>query len=381
MARIDRDHIVGVDSSEANRTNRMSWTISAADRWQTLQRAASEQKVSRIRTGPPLTDQASYTGGQNDVLFATELILRRGPIVPIRIRIVPGSEENRTEADKERLLNFNVAVAAENLDLGGVIESAKECMGIDDDTKVFSSDILRIELSGPEQPHLTLVDLPGLFQAGSRSQSDADSDTVKSLVLRYMRSPRSIIRAVVSAKNDFNNQSITRYSREIDPSGVRTLGLITKPDTLDEGSDSESFYIELAQNREVKFKLGWHVLRNRDYTTRYSSLQERNRAEQLFFSSSAWRSLSSTQVGVASLKSRLSKILKDQILEQLPDVLSQIQDGICDCKKMLEVLGAPRYVHNSATDEKASLDWTIETIATYGLKLPFMHPQNRTRLF
>ncbi|KAK7178145.1 dynamin family protein [Paraphaeosphaeria sporulosa] len=274
--------------------------------------------------------------------FATELILRRGPVSPIRIRIVPGSEENRTEAEIERLLNFNVSVSAEDLDLGDVIESAKKCMGINDDTKVFSSDILRLELSGPEQPHLTLVDLPGLFEASSRSQSDSDSATVKSLVLRYMRSPRSIILAVVSAKNDFNNQSITRYSRQIDPSGLRTLGLITKPDTLHKGSDSESFYIELAQNKEVQFKLGWHVLRNRDYTTRNSSLQDRNLTEKLFFASGAWGSLNSSQVGVHSLKLRLSKILKDQILLQLPDVLSQIQSGICDCTRKLEVLGAPR---------------------------------------
>jgi GTP-binding protein EngB required for normal cell division len=297
--------------------------------------------------------------------FATELILRRGPIAPIRIRIVPGPEEDRSEADKEKLSNFNVAVAAEELDLGDVIESSKRFMGINDDTKVFSSDILRLELSGPEQPHLTLVDLPGLFQAGSRSQSDADSDKVKSLVLRYMRSPRSIILAVVSAKNDFNNQSITRYSREIDPNGVRTLGLITKPDTLDKGSDSESFYMELAQNREVKFRLGWHVLRNRDYTTRNSSLQERNRTEQLFFSSGAWRSLNSSQVGVHSLKSRLSKILKDQILVQLPDVLAQIQDGICDCTKKLEILGAPR----ATVQEQRRHLLTVSQSFTYLIKV------------
>jgi GTPase SAR1 family protein len=154
--------------------------------------------------------------------FATELILRRGPVAPVKIRIVPGLEEHRSEAEKQKLLNFNLSISAEELELGSVIEAAKEAMGINDKTKVFSSDILRLELSGPELPHLTLVDLPGLFQAGSRSQSDADSETVKSLVLRYMRSPRSIILAVVSAKNDFNNQSITRYSREIDPDGVRT---------------------------------------------------------------------------------------------------------------------------------------------------------------
>jgi GTP-binding protein EngB required for normal cell division len=296
--------------------------------------------------------------------FATEFILRRGPVTPIRIRIVPGPEEDRSEADKEKLLNFSISVAAEDLELENVIESAKVFMGINDDTKVFSSDILRLELSGPEQPHLTLVDLPGLFQAGSRSQSDADSDKVKSLVLRYMRSPRSIILAVVSAKNDFNNQSITRYSREIDPNGLRTLGLITKPDTLDKGSDSESFYLELAQNKEVKFRLGWHVLRNRDYTTRNSTLEERNRAEQLFFSSGVWGSLNSSQVGVHSLKSRLSRILKDQILVQLPDVLAQIEDGIYDCTSKLEVLGAPR----ATVQEQRRHLMTVSQSFTYLMK-------------
>ncbi|KAI0567899.1 interferon-induced GTP-binding protein Mx, partial [Pyrenophora tritici-repentis] len=163
---------------------------------------------------------------------------------------MPGSHENRSESDLEKLQNFHISVSAEDLQLEEIIESAKDAMGIDDCSRVFSSDILRLELSGPEQPHLTLVDLPGLFQAGNRSQSDADSETVKSLVLSYMRSPRSIILAVVSAKNDFNNQSITKYSRQIDPQGLRTLGLITKPDTLDEGSDSERFYVELAQNKD-----------------------------------------------------------------------------------------------------------------------------------
>ncbi|KAH6613151.1 P-loop containing nucleoside triphosphate hydrolase protein [Boeremia exigua] len=253
--------------------------------------------------------------------FATELILRRGPEAPIKISIVPGSaEEDRSEHDLEALRNFNVSVPAEDLQLGEIIESAKTVMGIDDSSKVFSSDILRLELSGPDQPHLTLVDLPGLFQAGSRTQSDADSETVKSLVLEYMKNPRSIILAVVSAKNDFNNQSITRYARQIDPKGERTLGLITKPDTLDEGSDSERFYLELAQNKDVKFRLGWHVLRNRDYTTRHSSAEERDKTEASFFNSGIWRSLPPNQAG-------------------LPNVFGQIKGGIHDCTSTLHALG------------------------------------------
>jgi len=276
--------------------------------------------------------------------FATELILRRGPEAPIKISIVPGShEKNRSENDLEKLRNFHYTGALEELDLGPVIEAAKEIMGITEGgSKVFSSDILRLELSGPEQPHLTLVDLPGLFQAGSRTQSATDAETVKSLVLSYMNNPRSIILAVVSAKNDFNNQSITEYSRKIDPAGERTLGLITKPDTLDEGSDSERFYFELAENKEVRFRLGWHVLRNRDYGSKDSTTEERNKAEAIFFQTGIWTSLPTDQTGVDSLKPRLSKILKDHIVAQLPNVLKQIRTGVQECTTKLDALGTSR---------------------------------------
>ena len=37
--------------------------------------------------------------------FATELILRRGPVVPIKIRIVPGSQEERSESEVQKLLD------------------------------------------------------------------------------------------------------------------------------------------------------------------------------------------------------------------------------------------------------------------------------------
>ncbi|KAI4709423.1 hypothetical protein J4E89_006172 [Alternaria sp. Ai002NY15] len=276
--------------------------------------------------------------------FATELILRRGPEAPIKISIVPSShEKDRSESDLEKLRNFHYSGALEELDLEPVIEAAKEAMGIaDGGGKVFSSDILRLELSGLEQPHLTLVDLPGLFQAGSRSQSDTDAETVRSLVLSYMRNPRSIILAVVSAKNDFNNQSITKYSRDIDPAGERTLGLITKPDTLDKGSEMERFYFELAENKEVRFRLGWHVLRNRGYVSKDTTTKERDEAEALFFETGVWQELSADQAGVHSLKPRLSKILKDHIVAQLPEVLAQIKGGIAECTKRLTTLGTSR---------------------------------------
>ncbi|MBE3044556.1 dynamin family protein, partial [Candidatus Bathyarchaeota archaeon] len=125
---------------------------------------------------------------------------------------------------------------------------------------------------------------PGIFRAGNSEQVAEDADLVRNLVLSYMKRQRTIILAVVSAKSDFALQEVIELARDLDPKGLRTLGLITKPDTLDMGSDSESAYLKLAQNKDVDFRLGWHVLRNRDFSTKTATLEERNRAEMQFFS-------------------------------------------------------------------------------------------------
>ncbi|KAI4944016.1 hypothetical protein J4E91_008871 [Alternaria rosae] len=308
--------------------------------------------------------------------FATELRLRRGAEAPIKISISPGSREiDRSESDVEKLRNFNYSGSLDDLELEPVIEAAKDAMGIGEgSSKVFSSDILRLELSGPDQPHLTLVDLPGLFQAGNRAQSDADAETVKSLVLSYMKNPRSIILAVVSAKNDFANQSITRFSRGIDPRGERTLGLITKPDTLYEGSDSERDFFELAQNKDVKFRLGWHVLRNRDYTTKDSTTEERDMVEKRFFETGIWRSLSPDLAGVHTLKPRLSKILKDHIVAQLPDVLVQIKNGIKECTERLNTLGASRATTQEQRRYLLQVSQSFSTLVTAAIDGQYSDP-------
>ena len=157
-----------------------------------------------------------------------------------------------------------------------------------------------------------------------------------------MENPRTIILAVVSAKSDFALQQITRHARAQDSEGIRTLGLITKPDMLDEGSGMERFYIELAQNKDVYFRLGWHVLRNRKYAERNDSIAARDAAEVDFFSKGIWKSLKPSQLGIAALRVRLNHVLRDQILRQLPNVLKDVTEGLDDCKVILARLGTSR---------------------------------------
>ncbi len=271
--------------------------------------------------------------------FATELILRRGSATSASVTIVPNAD--RSASEKAQLLQFQREVVDLN-QFEKLVDKAKMVMGIEGDAKAFSNDILRVEVTSPNQPHLTLVDLPGLFSAGNKAQSDDDAKVVKSLVLSYMKKSRSIILAVVSAKNDFANQIVTRYARQFDPEGHRTLGIITKPDTLHVGSDSECSFVELARNRDVHFRLGWHVLRNRDYNTRHVPVEERDEMERAFFSQGIWASLRSNHVGISSLKPRLSALLKEQILAELPSLIEDVTKGVNDCNDILRRLGESR---------------------------------------
>lgn len=271
--------------------------------------------------------------------FVTELVLRRGNKTSTKVFITPG--EGRYDKEKDDLERWQPRASIDKDGLEAVTREAMEAMGVPVAQK-FYDDILRIELTGPDQPHLTMVDLPGLFRAGNKEQSDTDVDTVRSMVEKYMARPRSIILAVVSAKNEYVLQEVTTMAKHADPEGLRTMGLITKPDTLDVGSDSERYWVCLAQNTEVELRLGWHVLRNRNFEERGSTSAQRDAAEEDFFSRGIWTGVNPKHCGVAALRTRLSSVLKDQILSQLPSLVQDVENGIHECTEKLDRLGPVR---------------------------------------
>jgi hypothetical protein len=94
--------------------------------------------------------------------FPTELVLRKTPHVGVSVCIVPDHSHNETE--RASLSNF-----CETLDgfhaLPDLIENAKKAMAIGSFGRAFSKDLLRIEIFGPDRPHLTTVDFPGLIHS------------------------------------------------------------------------------------------------------------------------------------------------------------------------------------------------------------------------
>lgn len=271
--------------------------------------------------------------------FPTELILRKAKKIDVSISIVPHPSHSESEslslsAFHEKLDSFDA--------LPELIEKAKAAMAISTFGRAFSKDLLRIELSGPERPHLTIVDLPGLIHSETKQQSASDIELVQDVVKSYMREPRSIILAVVSAKNDHANQIVLKLARAADKSGNRTLGVITKPDTLVPGSSSENVFVSLARNLDVEFRLGWHVLKNMDSETGARSLTERDIKEAEFLSQGIWNTLPGAVLGIRKLRERLSKVLLGQIATELPSLVNEIEVKLGVCISQLQKLGEPR---------------------------------------
>jgi GTPase SAR1 family protein len=278
---------------------------------------------------------------KQDVLctrFATEVILRRGQKESISVSIVPA--DDRSSMGEARLRQFQHDLVARD-DFPALFEEAKSIMGLSG-RKSFSKDVLRVEFCGPNQPQLTLVDLPGLIHSETESQNSNDIGLVADLVTQYITNRRSVILAIISAKNDASNQIILNRAREVDPHGVRTLGIITKPDTLIENSQSEKAFLDLARNQVVKFQLGWHVVMNLDSGKANSTWKNRDEQEELYFKNSNFRNLPSHSVGISTLRTRLSKILFNQIRIELPRVAKDIEDRINATTAELGKLGPSR---------------------------------------
>jgi hypothetical protein len=272
--------------------------------------------------------------------FATEVILRRNDDVDT-VQISASITTGGFKPSSYQAMASSFHHDLESMDqLPEIMEKAAIAMGVGTTGSAFSSSILRLEVRGPYMPQLTIVDLPGLIHSENKYQSGEDIELVTELVGHYMAQERSIILAVVSAKNDYANQIVLTKARKVDPEGKRTLGIITKPDTLYPGSASESSFLSLAKNQDVRFSLGWHVVRNQDSNQIIEG--DRDQVEMSFFETTRWSGLVEPNRGISTLRHRLSEVLFEQITKELPAMISEILKSIEDSKAELTRMGRSR---------------------------------------
>ncbi|OPB44964.1 dynamin GTPase [Trichoderma guizhouense] len=235
-------------------------------------------------------------------------------------------------------------------ELPGVIEEVSRLMNIrgycdNENASAFSVDVLRIEVTGPIGLHLSVVDLPGLISVANEEQTEEDVEAVHNMVASYLQSSRTIILAVLQASNDMANQPIIKLARTHDPLGQRTVGIITKPDLINHGSEGKIALV--AKNKDnIKLKLGFFLLKNPSPVELKEcvTMAARSNLERRFFSGPAWanQNLDMSRVGAENLRIFLQDLLDTHIERELPKVREEIKKLLTERDAELRSLGEAR---------------------------------------
>lgn len=268
--------------------------------------------------------------------FATELSLRDGKEPRLEASIRPHEGE---ETDvKEHLIKFH-KVQSEFDTLPKLIEDASKHMHITKNGKYYSKSVLSIKISGPEIPNLTLVDLPGFYAFGSEDQPIKFAEFVEQLAMEYMTNTNSIILGVVAAGYPLKNQKILEY---IKPYTYRSLGIVTKPDRLDLGGDSQAILFDAIQNEgSPKMGHGWHVVRNPG-EGEVLDFNARDEQEMEYLSTPPWTDIPKHKKGIESLRKKLCDVLLAHVAWKLPEVAIRINELCRDYSLRLSELPKKR---------------------------------------
>ncbi|KAL2268638.1 hypothetical protein VTJ83DRAFT_3484 [Remersonia thermophila] len=204
---------------------------------------------------------------------------------------------------------------------------------------------INLRIYSPNVLNLTLVDLPGLTRVPVGDQPRDIERQIRDMILKYIQKPNAIILAVTAANIDLANSDGLKLAREVDPEGQRTIGVLTKVDLMDEGTD----VVDILAGRIIPLRLGYVPVVNRGQRDidNKKPIHAALEAEKAFFENhKAYRNKSS-YCGTPYLARKLNLILMMHIKQTLPDIKARISSSLQKYTQELESLG-PSMLGNSA---------------------------------
>ncbi|KAI1633563.1 vacuolar sorting protein 1 [Biscogniauxia mediterranea] len=204
---------------------------------------------------------------------------------------------------------------------------------------------INLRVYSPNVLTLTLVDLPGLTKVPVGDQPRDIERQIRDMVLKYIQKSNAIILAVTSANIDLANSDGLKLAREVDPEGQRTIGVLTKVDLMDEGTD----VVDILAGRIIPLRLGYVPVVNRgqrDIDNKKPIAHALEAEKNYFENHKAYRNKSS-YCGTPYLARKLNLILMMHIKQTLPDIKARISSSLQKYSAELESLG-PSILGNSA---------------------------------
>ncbi|KAJ3297651.1 hypothetical protein HK104_000284 [Borealophlyctis nickersoniae] len=207
----------------------------------------------------------------------------------------------------------------------------------------FSRNIVCLDVKGAAT-NLTLIDLPGIIRSVDRKDDTQYIDLVQDLVKYYIEKDRAIIVATITCKDEIENQAIVRMAREVDPYGLRTLGVLTKPDTIEAGTHDR--WIQVLLGHQFPLQLGYWVVKNPskiDLDRNITFEDARKKEIQFFATQQPWAGFRHQldRFGIDSLRRELSRQLTLLTDTSLPDMKARTEEAMQASSMELSKLPPP----------------------------------------
>ena len=206
--------------------------------------------------------------------------------------------------------------------------------------KGINSTPIHLKIYSPHVLSLTMVDLPGISKVAVGDQPVDIEQQIRDMCMEYITNPNAIILAVTSANTDLANSDALKLAQEVDPYGERTLGVLTKLDLMDQGTDAS----EILHNKVIPLRKGYIGVVNRGQLDVESDLSIRDglRKEKAFFRKHPIyghdRSLSG-KLGTENLARVLNATLMHHIRECLPELKNRLGNMLNEVHMELDELG------------------------------------------
>uniref|UniRef100_A0A8C6YGL6 Dynamin n=1 Tax=Naja naja TaxID=35670 RepID=A0A8C6YGL6_NAJNA len=200
--------------------------------------------------------------------------------------------------------------------------------------KGISSVPINLRVYSPHVLSLTLVDLPGMTKVPVGDQPADIEFQIRDMLMQFVTKENCLVLAVSPANSDLANSDALKIAKEVDPQGQRTIGVITKLDLMDEGTDAR----DVLENKLLPLRRGYIGVVNRSQKDidGKKDIQAALAAERKFFlSHPAYRHMAD-RMGTPYLQKTLNQQLTNHIRDTLPGLRNKLQSQLLSIEKEVE---------------------------------------------
>ncbi|XP_039946815.1 interferon-induced GTP-binding protein Mx-like isoform X1 [Hirundo rustica] len=230
----------------------------------------------------------------------------------------------------------------------------------------ISGQLISLEVRSPDVPDLTLIDLPGIARVAVGDQPKDIGDQIKILLKRIIGCKETVNLVVVPCNVDIATTEALKMAQEVDPTGERTIGILTKPDLVDRGT--EEAVVKILRNRVIPLKKGYMIVKCRGQQDIHNKLtlaaaiqQERH----FFENHKHFRAIMEEgKATIPHLAEKLTNELVQHIIKTMPALESQIRDTL---HKTLQDL--QRYNRGTPQTESEKLFFLTDLIKLFNQEI------------